>query len=111
MGGNADADAILQAKGPYIYFSPKVAGVYVFGLMVNDGIHNSPKITKTVTASLFSLPPEVRVLYPEQAKMGDLVDMNASVTSDPDGDSFQLTWEVVSAPGNSRLRFIDLPAC
>lgn len=98
VGGNADADAILQAKGPYIYFSPKVAGVYVFGLMVNDGIHNSPKITKTVTASLFSLPPEVRVLYPEQAKMGDLVDMNASVTSDPDGDSFQLTWEVVSAP-------------
>lgn len=97
-GGNAEADEILKAKGPYIHFSPTVPGDYVFGLIVNDGIHNSHKITKKLTASLFSLPPEVWVFHSDIVKMGDIVDMDASGTTDPDNDSFELTWEVVSAP-------------
>jgi hypothetical protein len=98
VGGDSEADAILKSERPYIFLSPTVPGDYVFGLIVNDGIHNSHKVTKTLTAAVFSLPPEVWVFHSDIAKMGDIVDMDASGTTDPDNDSFELTWEVVSAP-------------
>jgi len=81
-------------------FIPDVAGDYVVMLTVDDGIDGADMDTVTVIAEdpaanspVADAGPDQQIVYEQQ---GVTIQLDGSVSSDPDGDALTFLWEIVS---------------
>ena len=86
-----------------------VTGTYEYRLAVSDGVNPMPNfdtVTVNVVAQLpVNLPPHGLIVGPGQAVVvGDVVTLDATGSTDPNGDTLQYHWRQVDEVGG------DLPA-
>jgi hypothetical protein len=84
-------------------FSADVSGVYVMSLVVSDGLLSSEPSTVTVTASSSNLPPVANAGTEQTVRVGDVVNLSGSGSSDANGDVLTYLWTWTSNPGNAIL--------
>ena len=87
-------------------FTADLAGVYVFSLQVNDGKLDSPFVTTTVTASAANVAPVANAGLGQNVVLGT-VTLDASASSDANGDKLSYKWALISAPSDSKARLSD----
>jgi hypothetical protein len=83
-------------------FSPTSAGIYVFELLVNNGLLNSAPDYVTITVSqAVNQPPIADAGTDQNVHVGSTVTLDGS-GSDPDGDlPLSYSWSFVSKPADS----------
>jgi hypothetical protein len=79
-----------------------------FGLVVSDGVNDSPESFVGIQVTNDNRPPVVSVLASPVLEGSDVV-VNSQV-SDPDGDAFGVLWEQVSGPAVSFLGSLSEPS-
>jgi hypothetical protein len=84
-------------------FSADVSGVYVLSLVVSDGLLSSAPSTVTVTASSSNLPPVANAGTEQTVRVGDVVNLSGSGSTDANGDVLTYLWTWTSNPGNAIL--------
>ena len=82
-------------------FRPDVDGNYQFALTVNNGPTNSAPVNVSVTASSANSAPVANAGLDRQVKTGTVVVMDASGSSDADGNPLTYSWTVTSIPPGS----------
>jgi hypothetical protein len=81
-------------------FTPDLPGHYQARLVVSDGSATSLPFDVGVDAA--DLPPVGRLAKSTlAAQVGETLDLDASSSSDPDGDTFQFSWALLGAPAGS----------
>jgi hypothetical protein len=78
-----------------------VAGAYVFSLLVNDGKASSVASTVSVTAALANAAPVAHAGVAQSVTTGTLVTLDASASSDANGDAISYVWTLSSKPAGS----------
>jgi PKD repeat protein len=73
-------------------------GEYTVTLEVTDGDGNTDTVTKTVTVGTGQRAPIADAGGDRSAKAGGTVELNASGSSDPDGDALSYTWTQTGGP-------------
>jgi len=86
-------------------FLADVSGVYVLSLVVTDGLLSSEPSTVTVTASSSNLPPVANAGTEQTVRVGDVVRLSGSGSTDANGDVLTYFWTWTSNPGNASLSF------
>lgn len=84
-------------------FTADVSGVYVLSLVVSDGRLSSEARTVTVTASATNLPPVANAGTEQTVRVGNLVQLSGSGSTDANGDALTYQWTWASNPGNAVL--------
>lgn len=84
-------------------FTADVSGVYVLSLVVSDGLLSSAPSTVTVTASSTNLPPVANAGVEQTVRVGDVVSLSGSGSTDANGDALTYLWTWTSNPGNAIL--------
>jgi phosphohistidine swiveling domain-containing protein len=84
-------------------FSADVSGVYVLSLVVSDGLLSSAPSTVTVTASSSNLPPVANAGTEQTVRVGDVVRLSGSGSTDANGDVLTYLWTWTSNPDNGIL--------
>lgn len=80
-------------------FTPAAAGIYTFQLEVDDGCGGNA--TDTVSVTLINRAPIADAGANSTVLVGDLVTLNATASTDPDGDDLAYSWTV--SPGGVTL--------
>ncbi|MBI1317628.1 MAG: PKD domain-containing protein [Candidatus Hydrogenedens sp.] len=91
--------ALANPTSPAPSFVIDVAGNYSVRLVVNDGSLTSEE--SIVTISTNNTPPVARAGNNQSAKVGDLVTLNGSQSSDADADQLLFVWRFRARPGGS----------
>jgi hypothetical protein len=94
---NAALSSTTSAKPTY---TADVAGVYVFSLLVNDGKVDSAVTTVSVTVSAANVAPVANPGANQSVVLGT-VTLDASASSDANGDTLTYKWALLSKPTNS----------
>ena len=84
-----------------------LAGTYVFGLVVNDGIIDSSLDSVTVVVSKANSAPVANAGETQEVYTGSLVTLDASASSDVDHNILTYSWSMVSQPEGSSATLID----
>lgn len=83
-------------------FTANQPGTYVFELEVSDGEASSTDTVRVVVNQPGNRAPTASVTASSvSVQTGQAVNLDASGSTDPDGDPLTYEWEVVSAPGGS----------
>jgi len=80
-------------------FNLDVTGTYVFDLIVNDGNLSSVADSITIITSVVNNIPVANAGSNQNVANGNLVTLDASSSSDVDGDSLTYAWTITSQPG------------
>ena len=96
-GSTASLSSTTSAKPT---FNADVAGIYVFGLVVNDGKADSAAVTVSVTASAANVAPVANAGTNQNVVLG-AVTLDGSTSSDANGDSLTYKWTLLSKPTSS----------
>ena len=96
-GSTASLSSTTSAKPT---FNADVAGIYVFGLVVNDGKVDSAAVTVSVTASAANVAPVANAGTNQNVVLG-AVTLDGSTSSDANGDSLTYKWTLLSKPTSS----------
>jgi hypothetical protein len=107
-GATANSAAVLAT--PTLVntsFSADVAGLYVVGLMVNDGKVNSDLITLAVNASALNLPPVANAGPEQVVAVAAVVTLNGSASTDANGDTLTYQWALTTKPDSSVATLVD----
>ncbi|WP_444995541.1 PKD domain-containing protein [Aliikangiella sp. IMCC44359] len=83
------------------YFTPDVAGSYQVNLIVNDGTIDSSAATKTImisSAPQENTAPVAMIISPDEALVGENLLLDASNSTDTDGDSLKYQWALTVPP-------------
>jgi hypothetical protein len=99
-GASADSVATLS-DGTVVspVFKADVSGIYVLSLVVNDGKANSKPVTFAVTASAANVPPVANAGPDQTVKVGSLVTLDATRSTDANGDVLTYSWVLTTNPG------------
>ena len=81
-------------------FTADKAGIYVFGLVVNDGKLNSAPVTVSITAAAANVAPVANAGANQNVVLGP-VTLDGSTSSDANGDTLTYKWALISKPANS----------
>ena len=86
-----------------VNFEPDLAGTYVLTVSVTDGTDSSSdSVSITVNeVSNENTTPVANAGVDQEVNLGETVTLNASSSSDADGDELSFSWNIVSAPNNS----------
>lgn len=83
-------------------FSSETIGIYVFALVVNDGLLDSSISAATVLvaspSSIENYAPIADAGPTQYVKPGEAVTLNGSNSVDPNGDQLTYRWQIVSQP-------------
>ena len=93
-GSNA---ALSSSTSPKPTFNADIAGIYVFGLYVNDGKVDSAPVTVSVTAAAANVAPVANAGSNQNVVLGP-VTLDGSTSSDANGDSLTYKWTLLSQP-------------
>ena len=96
----SSAATLSSATSAKPTFSADIAGVYVFSLQVNDGKVDSAVVTVSVTASAANVAPAANAGANQNVVLGT-VTLDASTSSDANGDTLNYKWALLSKPTNS----------
>ena len=112
-----EVDPLAPLNSPKPKFKAKLAGTYVFNLIVNDGRLDSTNIaTVTITASNLNLAPIAIAVDKSVVLTTQLNPLTTSATSvtldgtasrDPNGDALFYDWKLVSRPTASKASLIN----
>ena len=94
------AAALSSATSAKPTFTADQTGVYVFTLQVNDGKVDSAVATVSVTASAANVAPVANAGANQNVVLGT-VTLDASTSSDANGDTLTYKWALLSKPTNS----------
>lgn len=98
IGGSG---TLSNTSAPAPTFTPEAVGSYVFALVVNDGELDSDEDRVTVTASEANAAPSADAGRDMNAMTGTVVNLDASSSTDANGDTLSYEWAFVSKPGGS----------
>ncbi|MCW9017511.1 MAG: PKD domain-containing protein, partial [Kangiellaceae bacterium] len=84
-------------------FTPDTEGSYIVQLIVNDGRVDSDADSVVIEAINPNQAPIANAGPDQLVTINDLVTLNGSQSSDPDGDSISYNWVLISQPGSSTL--------
>ena len=101
----ADRDATTTS------FTPDVAGSYTFSVRVDDGTDadtDTTTFTAVVSGSANTAPVASTSGTDTSAVLGDVLTLDASASTDADGDSLTWRWKVISVPSGSALWSNDI---
>ncbi len=90
--------------------TPDADGTYVLSLKVNDGAADSAPAYITVTAATGNSAPVADAGPPQRIAIGREVTLDASASSDADGDALSYSWCIVSLPFGSNASLPDSSA-
>ncbi len=82
-------------------FTADVAGVYVLGLVVNDGQVDSAISVVVVTATAANVAPVARAGLEQTVVVGAVVNLSGSASTDADGDVLTYAWALTNVPDGS----------
>jgi hypothetical protein len=81
-------------------FTADRAGIYVFGLVVNDGKLSSAPVTVSITAAAANVAPVANAGANQSVVLGTIT-LDGSTSSDANGDTLTYKWSLISKPTNS----------
>ncbi len=91
-------------------FDPDVDGSYRVELIVDDGVYVSLRITVIIIATTANAAPVADVGDDQNVQTSSLVYLDASRSSDEDGDELTYAWRFVSKPEGSLATLSDVTA-
>ncbi|HJN77020.1 MAG TPA: PKD domain-containing protein [Myxococcota bacterium] len=100
--GSGAALEDVDEEIPYASFTPPAEGFYIVGLEVDDGTSRSVRsdlelrVTDTPNSGPIAVCPGQL-----EGPIGTAIDIDGSDSYDPDGDSLQYSWELISTPEGS----------
>ena len=87
-------------------FTADVAGVYVLGLVVNDGQVDSAVSVVVVTASPPNVAPVARAGAAQTVAVADEVSLSGSASTDANGDVLTYNWALANVPEGSTAALV-----
>ncbi len=98
--------ALSDPLVPDPIFTADRAGTYIIQLIVNDAIDDSEPDIVVITTR--NRPPIVDIRAVSECYVGDTIQLDGSLSYDPDGDDIQsYSWLVTGAPDNSTAAPLD----
>ena len=106
QGLNGDFAATNQPLTTYI---TRQAGTFFFVLGVSDGVHKL--VFDTVAVKVLGKPPVAVAGEDKNVKLGETVQLNASQSTDPEGQIVAYVWQLMGKPIGSTVKLgaTDLP--
>ncbi len=86
-------------------FTVDLPGEYVAELVVSDG--KCPSQPDSVAISTYNLPPVADAGPDQEVAVGDIVQLDAGGSSDPEGDPLTHRWSMLSKPADSSALLSD----
>ena len=93
--------ALVDARTGAPSFTADVPGLFVVRLVVSDGRLEGEPDTVAVEAADVPDPPQARIAPLVAAPVGQLVRLDGSGSSDPDGDGISFSWSLDARPDGS----------
>lgn len=94
---------LIRPTTPNPSVTPDLVGTYQFELIVSNGTLSSQPARVTLTASTVNAPPDARAGNPQNARVGAVVNLDGSASSDPEGAPLIPLWSFSSVPSGSAL--------
>jgi len=98
---SGSTSALSASSGPRPTFTADAAGTYVASLLVNDGQIDSVLATVPITATVGNAAPVANAGAGQSTTKGSVVTLDASASSDANGDSLTYRWVLTSRPPGS----------
>lgn len=107
----AGSMAELQARtSAQPYFYADLAGTYEASLIVNDGKVDSAPVSVLITAAVVNAVPVAHAGIAQNVLTGATVTLDASGSSDANGDALSYQWVLTARPGNSAAALLSSTA-
>jgi beta-galactosidase GanA len=88
-------------------FTADLDGSYVAQLIANDGTDNSVADTVTIVAETANSAPVANAGIDQNVSTGNVVTLDASSSTDADGDTLSYSWSLITLPANSSASLND----
>ncbi|MBV1703545.1 MAG: VCBS repeat-containing protein, partial [Hyphomicrobiales bacterium] len=102
------AAVLTNPASPQTTFTPDAYGLYVAQLIVGDGTLSSRPTTLAVLVS--PRPPIAVAKSASPVPAGQVVALDGSASTDPDGNPLSYAWTLVSAPAGSSAKIANAAA-
>lgn len=102
--------SLISANTVKPTFTPDIDGQYEVTLAVNDGKLSSAPATVTIVATKANSAPVANAGAAQAVATGALVSLDASTSSDANGDALTLAWVLTSKPVNSTATLSSVTA-
>jgi len=98
-----DSIALDDSTAAQTRFTATISGEYRFQLRVSDGELSSTDEVSILVRAAGNLPPVAHAGEDQQVAQGELVILDATLSSDPDGDALDLLyhWSIGQAPAGA----------
>ena len=96
-------DSDLQAADqPVATYLTRQAGTFFFELSVSDGVH--PTVHDTVMIKVLGKPPVAVAGEDKEVSLGEMVQLDACQSSDPEGQIMGYHWQLMGKPLGSTVK-------